>query len=207
MTTLAPPVESSDEAFTTASSLTEPAKASARQLLVRYGAVPEVVRCAVLLAVSGTELSVPARGDELLIETPRGLFPATVLEQLAPRHAREAEGEDALSFTMVRPLTPADRITLTELTRSAREEFRRWSDRIRDWKLDLELLDSEWSFDRSRLVLFVLGGRGAETTRLALNAVGIGIEYLEVQPVDGNGPVPVQAAGGSCGTGGGCGCG
>lgn len=199
MTTLSPPVETSAEITLT----DPPAMAASRQLLVRYGAVPEVVRC----AVPPAESTVPARGDELLVETPRGLFPATVLEQLAPRHARDAEGEDALSFTMVRRLTPADRVILAEQSRLARDEFRRWSDRIRDWKLELELLDSEWSFDRSRLVLYVLGGRGAETTRLALNAVGIGIEYLEVQPVDGNGPVPVQAASGSCGSGGDCGCG
>ena len=63
--------------------------------------------------------------------------------------------------------------------------------------------DMEWTLDRQKLVLYVLGGRGPETTKLALQAAAAGLAVVEVQPVDANGPVPVPAAGGGgCGSGG-----
>ncbi len=102
-------------------------------------------------------------------------------------------------------MTEADR----EAARAAREraarEYDEWSDKIAQWGLSLELLDCERTLDGDTLVLYVAGGRGAETTRLSLNAVGCGAAYVAVQPVDHTGPVPVETSGG-CGDGG-CGCG
>lgn len=172
------------------------------QCLVRYGAVSEVVRA---LCDSPREGDKIERGDTVILETPRGVFAGTFLERLAGRHA--AQASDAIPYRLVRVATPDDVRMLEELRTSAREEFIQWSARIAEWKLDLALIDTEWAHDLSCLVLYVLGGRGAETTRLALNAVGIGVDSIVVQPVDANGPVPVEATGGSCGSGGSCGCG
>jgi hypothetical protein len=172
------------------------------QGLVRHGAVSEVVRARCTPVGDG---GLWQRGEDVVLETPRGPFVGTFLEQLAARHA-VASAEDG-GFRILRRVGAEDRAMLVELRASAREEYARWSARIREWGLALELLDTEWALDRSCLVLYILGGRGAETTRLALNAVGIGCEYVAVQPVDANGPVPVEAAGGSCGSGGSCGCG
>ena len=65
--------------------------------------------------------------------------------------------------------------------------------------------DLEWTLDRQKLVLYVLGGRGPDTTRLALQAAAAGLSVIEVQPVSAEGVVPLPAAGGGCGSGG-CGC-
>ena len=74
-----------------------------------------------------------------------------------------------------------------------------------EWKLDLDLVDLEWTLDRQKLVLYVLGGRGPEATKLALQAAAAGLAVVEVQPVTADGPVPLPPAGGGCGSGG-CGC-
>ena len=89
------------------------------------------------------------------------------------------------------------------MRRETDEAFAEWQNRIREWKLELELLDLEWTLDRQKLVLYVLGGRGAETTQLALNAAAAGLAVVEVQPVNADGPIPLD--GGGCGSGN-CGC-
>src|SRR5436853_217540 len=68
--------------------------------------------------------------------------------------------------------------------------------RIEEWNLALELVDIEWTLDRQKLVLYVLGGRGAETTKLALQAAAAGLAVVEVQPVNADGPVPLATSGG-----------
>ena len=69
----------------------------------------------------------------------------------------------------------------------------------------MELLDLEWTLDRGKLVVYVLGGRGPDTTRLALLAAASGQASIEVQPVSTEGLVPLERSGGGCGSGG-CGC-
>jgi hypothetical protein len=91
-----------------------------------------------------------------------------------------------------------------ELRREAQAAYSDWHNRIAQWKLDLELIDLEWMLDRQKLVLYVLGGRGPDTTRLALQAAAAGLAVIEVQPVDDSGLVAVPSRGG-CGSGA-CGC-
>jgi hypothetical protein len=59
--------------------------------------------------------------------------------------------------------------------------------------------------DRSKLVLYVLNDRGSDCTKLAIYAAAEGLAPVEVQPVNANGLVQLEPAGGGCGTGGGCG--
>jgi hypothetical protein len=106
---------------------------------------------------------------------------------------------------VLRRATPEDEVRHAELVREAQGAFVEWQGRIVEWKLDLDLIDLEWTLDHQKLVLYVLGGRGPETTKLALQAAAAGLAVVEVQPVDANGPVPVLLGGGGCGSGG-CGC-
>ena len=92
-----------------------------------------------------------------------------------------------------------------ELRIEAETTYAHWRNRIAEGGLDLELIDLEWTLDRRKLVLYVLGGRGADTTKLALLAAAEGLTAIEVQPVAAEGVVPLPAAGGGCGSGG-CGC-
>ena len=71
-------------------------------------------------------------------------------------------------------------------------------------RLDLQLIDLEWTLDRTKLILYVLNERGPDCTKLALQAAAAGLGLVEVQPVDENGLVAVEPSGG-CGSGG-CGC-
>ena len=112
---------------------------------------------------------------------------------------------DETTQRVERQATPADEALHAQLRRTADEAFPVWQRRIQEWNLDLELLDVEWTLDRQKLVLYVLGGRSAETTKLALNAAAAGLAVVEVQPVNAEGPIALPAAGGGCGSGG-CGC-
>jgi hypothetical protein len=81
----------------------------------------------------------------------------------------------------------------------------RWCARISDWRLNLELVDLEWTLDRQKLILYVLCERGPDSTKLALQAAAAGLGVIEVQPVSSTGLVTIPQS--SCGSGeGGCGC-
>jgi cell fate regulator YaaT (PSP1 superfamily) len=174
-------------------------------ILVRYGAIPEVARFAHDLAEP------PARHEQVVINSHRGVELGTTLESLRATAATPPgtaggdvpPGEPAPEFRVLRRATPADESLHATLRREADQAFPQWQKRIQEWKLELELLDVEWTLDRQKLVLYVLGGRGAETTKLALQAAAAGLAVVEVQPVSADGPIPV--GGGGCGSGN-CGC-
>jgi hypothetical protein len=171
--------------------------------LVRYGTIAEVVRADWLID------ELPERGMDVVLRTPRGEQLGRVLHDKAPSKTppsdEEHEHEQEPEFSVVRRMTDSDHHVAREACDRASREYSEWSDRIADWGLSLQLLDCERTLDGGALILYVAGGRGAETTRLSLNAVGCGAQDVVVQPVDHTGPVPVETGGG-CGTGG-CGCG
>jgi cell fate regulator YaaT (PSP1 superfamily) len=177
-------------------------------LLVRYGVIPEVARFVHDLAEP------PGRHERVVVFSHRGLELGTTLETLrsvagAPAGSaddhHDAEAEEP-AYRVLRRATPEDEALYTDLRRDADEAFAPWQRRIQEWKLELELLDIEWTLDRQKLVLYVLGGRGSETTKLALQAAAAGLAVVEVQPVNADGPVPLAVGGGGCGSGG-CGSG
>jgi cell fate regulator YaaT (PSP1 superfamily) len=167
-------------------------------LLIRYGTVPEVARFAHELAEP------PARLERVVVNTHRGLELGTALETIREAGQSQASGDEP-AYHVLRRATPADEARHAELKTEAQSAFGEWQQRIRDWKLELELVDLEWTLDRQKLVLYVLGGRSADTTKLALQAAAAGLAVIEVQPVNGDGLVPLPSGGGGCGSGG-CGC-
>jgi hypothetical protein len=177
-------------------------------LLVRYGIIPEVARFAHDLAES------PGRHDRVVVNSHRGLELGTTLEALRSAAgssvASGADRGDAVAdetaYRVLRLATAEDEALYDRLRRDANEAFAPWQQRIQEWNIDLELLDVEWTLDRQKLVLYVLGGRGSETTKLALQAAAAGMAVVEVQPVNADGPVPLPTGGGGCGSGG-CGSG
>jgi cell fate regulator YaaT (PSP1 superfamily) len=159
-------------------------------VLVRYGRIPEVAR---VVADDRRE-----RGEKVVVRTHRGLELATVLETLKPTPKAEELESD---FVVVREATAQDQFEFTGLATRAGDEFSEWTKRIADWKLDLQLVDLEWTLDREKLILYVLNDRGPECTRLAIQAAAEGLGIVEVQPVSAAGLVPKETGGG-CGSGG-----
>ncbi len=173
--------------------------------LVRYGVIPEVARF-LAIDVEGLE-----RDLRVVIESPRGLEIGTVLQKVPapsnPVHGSDSAAEQESDLKIVRPATPADEAADREMREECLQGYSEWWSRIRDWQLDLELVDIEWTLDRQKLILYVLTGRGPETTKLALFAATAGYASVEVQPVSKDGLVPLPPpSGGGCGSGGG-GCG
>ncbi len=167
--------------------------------LVRYGTVPEVARFA------NDSPERPTRGTMVVVETDRGLQLGMVLEQLKPSFdpSKEIETE----FKLIRSATDLDLETADRLVRDCEEAFPAWCARISQWGLNLELVDLEWTFDRQKLILYVLCERGPDSTKLALQAAAGGLGVIEVQPVSSTGLVTIPQSGGGCGSGGGgCGC-
>jgi hypothetical protein len=190
----------------------------AAELLVRYGVIPEVGRFPCPLNAS------PGRGERVVLLTHRGEQLGVVLQHLPPRPAEadpaeadpaeadpaEAdpaeEGQSGSTGPTVRRIATSEDLRHEDQLRSeAQDLFPRWQQLFVDWNLQLELLDLEWTLERDKLVIYVLGGRGPDTTRLALLAAAAGQGPIEVQPVTADGLVPLERSGGGCGSGG-CGC-
>ena len=161
-------------------------------VLVRYGRIPEVAKV--------VDEARRERGEKVVVRTHRGLELATVLETLKPSPKPEEVESD---FVVVREATAEDQFEFTGLATRAGDEFEAWARRIADWKLDLQLVDLEWTLDREKLILYVLNDRGPECTRLAIQAAAEGLGIVEVQPVSATGLVQKESGGG-CGS---CGCG
>ena len=161
-----------------------------RSVLVRYGTISEVSR---FVSAAGMELT---RGERVVIRSHRGLELGTLLEDVA-EESKETEPPD---LSILRAATDEDVRTAGNLKEQCEGQFSVWRGRIEDWKLQLELVDLEWTLDKSKLILYVLNDRGPECTKLALQAAAAGLGTVEVQPVGPEGPV-VQNRDGGCGSG------
>jgi cell fate regulator YaaT (PSP1 superfamily) len=165
-------------------------------VLVRYGRIPEVAK---VVADDRRE-----RGERVVVRTHRGVELATVLDTLK---SSPKPDDDESDFTVLREATAQDEFEFTGLATRAGDEFDDWTDRIARWKLDLQLVDLEWTLDRQKLILYVLNERGPECTRLAIQAAAEGLGIVEVQPVSSMGLSPKEKTGGEGGGCGDCGCG
>jgi cell fate regulator YaaT (PSP1 superfamily) len=173
-------------------------------VLVRYGTIPEVGRFEYPLPEP------PVRAQPVIVRTHRGTELGTLLELVRGKGngastANGPEAEESSLPAVLRLATDEDREQHERLRGEAQATFGDWQQRIRDWGLELELIDMEWTMEREKLVLYVLAGRGPDTTRLALQAAALGLSAIEVQPVNADGLVALPPAGGGCGSGG-CGC-
>ncbi len=174
-----------------------------RVALVRYGAIAEVAR------FRWTSAESPRRGETVVIRCHRGEMLGTVLEGVIAAHDPGAAGD--VESEIVRVATPDDLQTAERLRQKCTAAFPAWLERIDRWNLELQLIDLEQTLDGVKTILYVLCGRGPDSTKLALYAAAEGLGTVEVQPVDSEGLVqlPSGGSGGGCGSGGGgggCGC-
>ncbi|MCA9039010.1 MAG: hypothetical protein KDA65_01545 [Planctomycetaceae bacterium] len=175
-------------------------KVATDEVLVRYGTISQVERCAIL----STE-AIP-RGASVVIRTERG---EELGELLQPVHAgSEIVESNPQGTVLLRIATDEEMERSRQLQAQCEAEFPLWQQRIKDWELELELIDLERTLDDSLLILYVLNDRGPDCTKLALRVAAEGLGNVKVQPIDANGPVAVTAAvgTGSCSSGGSCGC-
>ncbi|MDB5339904.1 MAG: hypothetical protein JWN70_5523 [Planctomycetaceae bacterium] len=168
--------------------------------LVRYGVIPEIAR------FWANDLDGLERDLRVVIHSPRGLEIGTLLQKIPVKSASDTD-ETPPEMEIVRPASASDETTDREMREECQVGYGEWWSRIRDWQLELELVDLEWTLDRQKLILYVLTGRGPDTTKLALFAATAGYASVEVQPVSKDGLVPMPAPeGGGCGCGDGGGC-
>ena len=167
-------------------------------LLARYGAIPQVARFAVSadqFQQSGGQL---CHGVDVVVETDRGPEVASLLDVVRTEIQPET-GEVTGSFTRIAADT--DREQHRRNRSRADVEFFEWQQRLDEWQLQLQLVDVEWTLDQEKVVLYVLNGQDAETTRLALLAAAAGLGIIHVQPVAAEGVI-YSSQGGGCGSGG-----
>jgi len=157
--------------------------------LIRYGAMADVAR--VRSAVAEPLVA----GVAVVLRTQRG---EEIGHVLGPAPHVEEASDDAPA--VLRAATDDDRTAAERRRFECEAEFPLWQTRIREWSLDLELIDVERTLDGGKLILYVLNDRGPETTKLALRAAAGGFGVVEVQPVGPEGLI--QASSGGCGSGG-----
>lgn len=183
--------------------ISEAALDTACVLLVRYGQIPQVAKFVVSADTFEAGSQVPGRDSQVVVETDRGLELGRVLDVLKQGIV---DPDKPASGNVVRVASSDDLQTQAQLRQTANSEYDVWMKRIADWKLQLQLIDVEWTLDRQQVVLYVLNGQNAEVTRLALLTAAAGLGIVHVQPVAADGLVPKPSSGGGCGSGGG-GCG
>jgi cell fate regulator YaaT (PSP1 superfamily) len=168
-----------------------------KTVLVRYGAISEVAR---FVNASGASLR---RGAQVVVKSHRGLESGLLLEDAPTEdNASQRDGSESSEDLahILRAMTEDDRRAGQQLKSECQDEYARWQARIREWNLQLELIDLERTLDRSKLILYVLNDRGPECTRLALQATAAGLGVVEVQSVGPDGPLPADSGHG-CGSG------
>jgi hypothetical protein len=156
--------------------------------LARYGRVPQVAR----FAGFGSAIN---RASQIVVSTDRGEEIALVLQVTENRKPETPEG---MTGEVIRIATDTDLATAEKHEQTTEAAFPGWIERCGKWKLQLELIDLEMTLD-SRLILYVLNDRGAETTRMALLAAAAGLGIVHVQPVAAEGIVQASGGGG-CGS-------
>lgn len=171
-------------------------------VLARYGAVPQVARFAVTEKLHSEIQHKLVHGVQLVVQSDRGPEIAHLLEVL---HNGIQVEEKPVTGDLVRLATNDDQNCYRQNRRDADAAFFEWQTRLEEWELQLQIIDMEWTLDREQLILYVLNGQDAESTRLALLAAAAGLGIVTVQPVASEGIVQTTGGGG-CGSGG-CGSG
>jgi cell fate regulator YaaT (PSP1 superfamily) len=173
--------------------------AQTKKYLVRYGAIPEVAR------FKGPQDALIPRGRQVILRTHRGLQSGIVMGTVnVPIVPDDADAEDLDAWSIISECGSVESRQIEQLAREAKSAYLTWKQHIINWKLDLQLVDLEYTVDREKIILYVLNDRGAECTKLALQAATAGLGIVEVQPISAAG-LAEQDKGGGCGTGG-CGC-
>jgi hypothetical protein len=180
-------------------------KLMAASLLVRYGTISEVAKFSHALPV------LPERATPVVVRTRRGIELGTVLDDASrtPRPAvSPSEQLDSADqeVTLLRIATADDMARDRRHREQDRDAFLQWQERIRRWGLMLELIDLERTLEGDKLILYVLSGRNAESTKLNIHAAVENLGPIAIETVSPDGLVIPASAEQSCGTAGGCGC-
>lgn len=171
------------------------------QVLVRYGAVPEVAYFDIETKETLT------RGTTVVLRTQRGEEVGELLEDLIPATNGHGTSQEQHEQAVIRELNQEDQAKLASRNEKLKSEFSLWEKRIEDWNLELVLIDLEQTLDDRTTILYVLNDRGSDCTVLAIKAAASGLGNIQVQPVDENGEVRVLQSKGGCGSSdGSCGC-
>ena len=170
--------------------------------LVRYGLIPQVARFGLTSELKQQLESVDRRGLKVVITSDRGLEIGELLEIVSKGIVLS---EVTVTGDIQRIAAAEDLNKHTANRQRAELEFFEWQQRVDDWQLQLQIIDVEWTLEGDQVVLYVLNGQNAETTRLALLAAAAGHGIIHVQPVAAEGIVQATGGGG-CGSGG-CGSG
>lgn len=170
--------------------------------LVRYGTISEVAHFEIPPDFARN------RGDRVVVRTHRGIELGTLLSDgrnTSNGSSSKANGSDPIDLepsqeSILRSATVEDEQAAARLRSECEQAFGDWRERIEKWALRLELIDLEWTLDKSKLILYVLNDRGPESTKLALQAAAGGFGVVEVQTVGPDGPI-AKSTGGGCGSG------
>lgn len=171
--------------------------------LVRYGLIPQVARFGLTSELKQQLESVDRRGLKVVITSDRGLEIGELLEIVSKGIVTS---EVTVTGDIQRIASAEDLEKHAANRQRAELEFFEWQQRVDDWQLQLQMIDVERTLEGDQIVLYVLNGQNAETTRLALLAAAAGHGIIHVQPVAAEGIVQTSDGGGGCGSGG-CGSG
>ena len=148
------------------------------RVLVRYGTISEVANFEI------PSDFVRNRGERVVVRTHRGIELGTLLTDEENASKRPAAGNDSDANgrdpgdrdlnqqSILRTATAMDEQAAARLRSECEQGFGDWRERIEKWNLCLELIDLEWTLDKSKLILYVLNDRGPESTKLALTSRG-----------------------------------
>jgi len=94
------------------------------------------------------------RGQSVIARTPRGLEVGEVLTEASPAAINSLK--DPPGGSIQRLVTPEDQTEITRITQTARNEFARCQETVRDMNMDMDLIDLEHIYGNERIVIYYI---------------------------------------------------
>jgi len=92
--------------------------------------------------------------DYVIVEADRGLDYGEIIEISDTDLNNPAAGKESAIKSIVRKLSPEDLKGIKENKKEAKEAMRMCARKIREYKLEMKLVDAEYSFDKKKIVFY-----------------------------------------------------
>jgi len=95
-----------------------------------------------------------AAGDYVLVEADRGVDYGEVIEIKDTHSCPKMEAKEKAIKSIVRKLSPEDLKKIKNNEKEAKDAMRLCSRKVREYKLAMKLVDSEYSFDKKKIIFY-----------------------------------------------------
>ena len=137
-----------------------------------------------------------ARGSSAIVETARGLEYGVVA--MANTHVKESDVVPPLR-PVIRAATEADIARHDENTKKEKDAFRVCTQKIQEHKLDMKLIDAQYTFDNSKLLFYFTSAGRVDFRELVKDLAGVFRTRIELRQIGIRDEAKMMGGLGMCG--------